>query len=254
MGRVDIVEIEGMPTVRFSPERVCERVIIYLHGGAHVTQPAIYQMRFCAELSQAISARILMPLYPLLPGHHCLNALAQLLPFCRGVLSSEDLPVSMMGDSSGGGLCAVVCEELEESLQPDRMVLLSPWVDATMESSGIEELEPVDPVLSKPGLAMIGREWAGNLNPADARVSPINGDLSKLRNVALFTGEREILRPDIVRFYHKLVKAGCEADLIVGKGEYHVYPIFTPTAENRSFRQVCRAIAQNADGSERKRV
>ena len=248
MGRVDIVEIKDIPTVRFSTEGVCKSVVIYLHGGAHLTQPTIYQMRFCAELSQAISARILMPLYPLLPRHHCTDALAQLLPFCRSVLSNEQVPVSMMGDSSGGGLCAAVCEELEESLQPERMALLSPWVDATMESFAIEELEPVDPVLSKPGLAMIGREWAGSLTPADPRVSPINGDLSKLKKVTLFTGEQEILRPDIVRFYQKLVKAGCETDLIIGKGEYHVYPIFTPTAENRSFRQVCRAIAQNANG------
>lgn len=149
----------------------------------------------------------------------------------------------MLGDSSGGGLCAAVCEELDESLQPERLVLLSPWVDATMKNPAIEELEPVDPVLAKPGLAMIGREWAGGLEPDDARVSPINGDLSRLRNVTLFAGEREILRPDIVRFQQRLNNAGCNVKLFVGEGEYHAYPIFTPAMESGSFRRVCRALA-----------
>lgn len=243
LGRVGLEEIEGLSTVRFSAERACERVVIYLHGGAHLMQPTVYQMRFCAELSQAMSARVLMPLFPLLPRHRCTDALARLLPFCRGVLSGAGLPVSMLGDSSGGGLCAAVCEALDEGLQPERLALLSPWVDATMKNPAIEELEPLDPVLAKPGLVMIGREWAGELAPDDARVSPINGDLSRLRNVTLFAGEREILRPDIVRFQQRLKHAGCQVELIVGEGAYHVYPIFTPTVENESFRQVCRALA-----------
>lgn len=232
-----------MPAVRFSAEKACERVVIYLHGGAHLTQPTAYQMRFCAALSQAVSARILMPLFPLLPRHRCTDALARLLPFCRSVLSGGSLPVSMLGDSSGGGLCAAVCEELDESLQPERLALLSPWVDATMKNPAIEELEPLDPVLAKPGLAMIGREWAGELAPGDPRVSPINGDLSRLRNVTLFAGEREILLPDIVRFQQRLKDAGCHVKLFVGEGAYHVYPLFTPTTENESFRRVCRALA-----------
>lgn len=243
LDRVGFEEIAGVSTVRFSPESSCERVVIYLHGGAHLTQPTVYQMRFCAALSQAMSARILMPLYPLLPRHHCTDALAQLLPFCRSVLSGESLPVSMLGDSSGGGLCVVVCEELDEGLQPEQLVLLSPWVDATMENPAIEELESVDPVLAKPGLVRIGREWAGELEPGDARISPINGDPSRLRNVTLFAGEREILRPDIVRFQQRLKDAGCKVRLFVGKGACHVYPLFTPTMEDESFRQVCRAFA-----------
>lgn len=247
LGRVDIVEIDRMPTVRFLPETVCERVVIYLHGGAFLTQPTIYQMRFCAELSQAISARILMPLYPLLPRHHCTDALAQLLPFCTGILSSEALPVTMMGDSSGGGLCAAICEELDDILQPEKLVLISPWIDVRMETREIEKLESLDPVLSKPGLVMLGREWAGELEPSDSRVSPITGDLTRFNNVTLFTGDREILYPDILRFHCKLEKAGCHAELIVGEGEYHVYPLYNPTKDDRGFRKVCRAVIQ-ADG------
>lgn len=243
LGCVALAEMEGMSTVQFSPERLCKRVVIYLHGGAHLVQPTVYQMRFCAELSQAMSARVVMPLFPLLPRHRCADALAQLLPFCRSVLSGGGLPVSMLGDSSGGGLCAAVCEELDEAFQPEQLVLLSPWVDATMKNPAIEELEPVDPVLARPGLVMIGREWAGELALDDARVSPINGDLSRLRNVTLFVGEREILRPDIIRFQQRLKHAGCQVKLFVGAGEYHVYPLFTPTIENESFRQVCRALA-----------
>ena len=241
--RVSFEEIEGLPTICFSPESSCERVVIYLHGGAHLMQPTVYQMRFCAGLSRAMSARVMTPLFPLLPRYRCTDALSRLLPFCRSVLSNAGPPVSMLGDSSGGGLCAAVCEALDASLQPERLVLLSPWVDATMKNPAIEALEPADPVLAKPGLAMIGREWAGGLSPDDARVSPINGDLSRLRKVTLFAGEREILRPDIVRFHQRLKHAGCDAELFIGAGEYHVYPLFTPALENESFRRVCRALA-----------
>lgn len=246
LGHAGLSELADVPTVQFSPEGSCERVVIYLHGGAHLMQPTVYQMRFCAGLSRAISARVMVPLFPLLPRHRCTDALSRLLPFCRSVLSDAGLPVSMLGDSSGGGLCAAVCEALDASLQPERLALLSPWVDATMENPAIEELESVDPVLAKPGLVMIGREWAGGLAPDDARVSPINGDLSRLRNVTLFAGEKEILRPDIVRFQQRLKHAGCDAELFVGAGEYHVYPLFTPDIENESFQRVCRALAPDA--------
>lgn len=248
LGRIGLEEIAGVPTVRFSAERACERVVIYFHGGAFLTQPTVYQIRFCAELSQAVSARVMMPLFPLLPRYHCTDALAQLLPFCRSIFSGERLPVSMLGDSSGGGLCAAVCEELDESLRPEQLVLLSPWVDATMKNPAIEELESVDPVLAKSGLAMIGREWAGELGPDDARVSPINGDLSRLRNVTLFAGEREILRPDIVRFQQRLQNVGCHVKLFVGEGAPHVYPLFAPAMESEGFRQVCRALAPDDAG------
>ena len=42
----------------------------------------------------------------------------------------------------------------------------------------------------------------------------------------LFTGTREILYPDILAFYEKMKADGCEAELVIGEGMNHVYPLY----------------------------
>lgn len=49
-----------------------------------------------------------------------------------------------------------------------------------------------------------GSQWANGLDMSDYKLSPINGDVSKLKNVYLFVGTEEIFYPDVQEFYQKL--------------------------------------------------
>ena len=133
----------------------------------------------------------------------------------------------LMGESAGGGLSLALTEYFKEEgiRQPDELVLICPWVDTSMDNEEIKEYESVDPFLSAPSLRICAKRWAGDLDVHDWRISPIFGEVSGIRNVTLFTGTREILYPDAIRFFH-LLDADPSNELIVGEQINHVYPLF----------------------------
>ena len=114
---------------------------------------------------------------------------------------------------------------------PDRLILLSPWVDVTMSNPEIRDYEGVDPMLTITMGQVSGKAWSGALPTDDWHVSPINGDLSNLHNVTIFVGDRELFTPDDTLLYEKL-SANENARLIIGHGQNHVYPVY-PTLEGR---------------------
>ena len=80
---------------------------------------------------------------------------------------------------------------------PERLVLLSPWIDVTMTNPAIPTLEEGDFILSAYGLAGLGKLWAGEMDVRDSRVSPLYGSMAGLPPTLIFCGTDEILRPDI---------------------------------------------------------
>ena len=131
----------------------------------------------------------------------------------------------LMGDSSGGGLALALAEHFraEGIRMPDELILLSPWVDVTMENPEMAAYAGKDPWLTVPWLKVCGRHWAGTFDVQDYRVSPLYGDVRGMSNVTVFAGTREILYPDILKFFNSLDHQGNR--LIVGQDMNHVFPI-----------------------------
>ena len=106
------------------------------------------------------------------------------------------------------------------------MILISPWVDTTGTKPDIPAYEKVDPMLSSAALLVDAKAWAGDESLDNWHISPINGNLSGLRNVHLFVGTREMFYPDIVLLYEKLQRFGVTSELCVAPGMNHIYPIY----------------------------
>ena len=126
--------------------------------------------------------------------------------------------------------------------QPDKMILLSPWLDVSMSNPEIEDYESADPMLSAYGLIEMGKCWAGDLELTDYRISPIYGDISALRNVYLFVGTREIFYPDVTLFYSMLQEQGVSAELYIGEGMNHDYPLYPIPEADDAIEQMCSII------------
>lgn len=96
----------------------------------------------------------------------------------------------------------------EESLeQPSQTIVISPWLDVTMENPKIEQVQPNDLMLSQDLLKLAGIAYAGSEKQVkNYLVSPIYGPLEKLENVTIYTGTNDILNPDV----HKLVEMAQE--------------------------------------------
>ena len=208
--------------------------VFYIHGGAYFMDFTKAHWKLLSTLVQKTDVQLVAPAYRLVPFATWREAFDLIVPLYREFRETHpDKKVILMGDSAGGGLSLALTEHFksEEIRLPDELILLSPWVDASMENKQIREYESVDPFLSVSPLQDCAEKWRGGLDVHDWHISPIYGDLKGIRHVTVFVGTDEILYPDITKCFG-LLDADPSNELIVGEEMNHVYPLF-PIPEAR---------------------
>lgn len=222
--------------------------IIYLIGGAYLVRSDKQHWQFLNRLAVATGCQIIVPLYPLLPQHDFTAAYQFLMQLYTEVYNQVAVSnITLMGDSAGAGLAAGFCEYLGQRglPQPGNLVLISPWVDATMSSKLIDRYVEKDVTLDPTGLRHIGRLWAGKVDPRDYRVSPLYGDVHPLRRVMVFTGTHEVMYPQTNDFVRKLRQQGVQVDYHIGRGLFHIYPLYDIPEAARALQTIVQTIRQD---------
>ena len=238
-------DFEGMPVLYVNGDAAYDHVIFYIHGGYYVYQMVNEQTALMNRLTRQTNSLAVVPMYPLAPFHTAESGHELMLKLYEQVCSENpDKKIILMGDSAGGGYSLALAENLAQRgmEQPDELVLLSPWVDVTMNNPEIADYTDADPMLTVTMGRMSGEAWAGNLSTDDWLVSPINGDLSQLKNVSIFVGTRELFYPDDTLLYEKL-KNNENVTLHIGQGQNHVYPVY-PILEGRMATDTIAEIVQ----------
>lgn len=210
--------------------------VFYMHGGGYQHDFSPFHWKFIKKIVEQTDAAVIAPAYHLIPFGTCRDAFDLIVPLYTGYAAEHpEKKIILMGDSSGGGLALALAEYFKEEgiRMPDEIILLSPWLDVTMDNPDIREYIRKDPWLTIPWLKVCGRTWAGSFDLRDYRVSPLFGDVSGLKNVTVFSGTRELFYPDIVRFADMLDDSGNK--LIIGQNMIHVFPIL-PIPEAEKYR------------------
>ena len=203
--------------------------LIYLHGGAYVCPMVAGQWGIVEGLIDRTGLPVIIPDYPLAPKHAATDAFDVAQPIIDEV-QAEFGRVILFGDSAGGGLAISLAMQRRDAgaRQVDGLVLYAPWADVTMTNPAITDVQRLDKILRVPGLVWVGRAWAGDLDPADPRVSPLYGDLSALPPMLIFQGDADILGPDTIEFARAATRAGVDVRLRVEPGGFHVYVLSVP--------------------------
>ena len=214
--RISKQEINGHLVWTIAPkENAGEKHIIYLHGGAYVNSFAPQHWTFISKLVQTLNCTVIAPNYPHAPEHNVHDVFALLLPLYNELATREgSANVTIMGDSSGGGISLALAQRLREDgqTQPGHVILLSPWLDATLSNPEIVEFDRIDPFLGVEGLKYGGEVYARDVDPKSYLVSPVYGSLKDLAPVTLFIGTRDILYPDCRKLRDKAVAEGVRLD------------------------------------------
>lgn len=211
--------------------------ILYLHGGAYVSDIAPAHWTIAARLAVALGCVVHLPRYPLAPEHGWQESRAGLLDLLRP--DAHGLAPVVMGDSAGGGLALSLVQELAgpaasappaispavSSAVPPAVVLIAPWVDLLLDQPTAELASCRDPWLDADSLRQLGRLWAAGDDPARPELSPAQGDLGSLPPTLVVTGTRDVLHPQALALVDAVRRAGGEIDLLVGPGLIHVYPL-----------------------------
>lgn len=217
-----------------------KQTVFYFHGGAYVNQPNNQQLTMAARTAKETGAEVVLMVYPKAPVCTCAESYAACESYYLEYIEKNPCgKIVFMGDSAGGGMALGMAERLKEESRsgPAELILISPWVDASMENRDMEAYLDKDPMLGIPGCRRIAEVWAGELDVHDPLVSPLYGDPAGLCPVTLFTGTWEILYPDTLRLFDQLEAAGVDCALTVGENMIHCYPII-PAPEAKGAQAV----------------
>jgi triacylglycerol lipase len=220
----------GMQVVQITPAHPSGNYVVAIHGGAFILPPSIFHWLDYTVMAYQTGATIEVPIYPLLQqGGTAGTVVPQMAGFINHEVSTlGPSHVSVIGDSAGGNLALAATEYMVQQGEavPASMVLLSPWLDLTMSNPNIALVQ--DPLLPLGPAQVIGREWAGNLPVTDPMVSPLNGSLSGLPPTYVYSGNLDILSPDVLVLQHEAAIAGAPINFVLGNGEIHDWIILTP--------------------------
>ena len=131
--------IAGMPVYILTPPAPTGATVIALHGGAYVAEASLFHWEMYADMARKTGATVIVPDYPLIgePGGTAELVVPQTAELISQVIATRGAENTyMLGDSAGGGLALAAVQLLVASgagaPTPRRMVLLAPWLDATV--------------------------------------------------------------------------------------------------------------------------
>lgn len=231
----------GWPVYRTSPgdDARARDFVVFLHGGGYIHEIVRAHWKFVAFLTRLAKVRCVVPIYPLAPQATAKDVVPGTGQRLRKLLDEAgDARVTVIGNSAGAGLALAAAQWLRDNgyRQPDKLVLISPGLDATLSHPEQPALARQDPLQDIPGIHQAGRLYAGELGLAHPYVSPLRGDMHGLAPMLVFAGTLDLLYPDSVALAAKARAAGVPVDLHVQRGQPHNYPGL-PTPEGRAARE-----------------
>lgn len=204
------------------------RRAIYLHGGVYCYQIDPVHWRFIARLAVETGATITVPIMPLAPDGTASVVVPGVADLITQLVDEVGGPnVSILGDSSGGGMALAVSMLLRDRgiAQLGLIVLIAPWLDISGTDPRLAEIAPNDPWLAVAGTHAAGALYRAELPESHPFVSPINGSLDGLGSIVMFCGTRDILNADATRLVALAAASGHPLEYHEGEGMLHVYPI-----------------------------
>jgi epsilon-lactone hydrolase len=204
-----------------------QTVILYLHGGAFVTETPVFHGALLGRLCRQSQARGLMLHYRLAPEHRYPAALDDAVAAYRWLLAqghaARDLVVA--GDSAGGNLALALLLRLRDEGQPlpAAVVALSPVADFTFSGDSVQRNNGVDDMFSGDHVDTLVPVYLNDRSLCTLPyVSPVFGDFTGLPPLLLVVGSTELLLDDSVRIAQRWPRAR----LRVWHGMPHVFPGF----------------------------
>ena len=204
--------------------------VLYLFGGGYVISAPRTRHKTAGHLARAAGARVLVPDYRLAPEHPFPAALDDAVGAYHWLLGHGEAPerTVVAGDSSAGGLAVATLLRLRDAggPLPAGAVAISPWVDLAVTGDTMRTRAAADVCATPESLRRMAGQYLAGHDPRDPLASPLYGDLARLPPLLLLAGGDEVLLDDAVRLARATVEAGVDAELVLGGGMQHVYPLY----------------------------
>jgi acetyl esterase/lipase len=233
-------EVAGFPAHVVTPRHLDpDRTLFHVHGGGFMAPIDPFHLRYVTRLATALSARVVLPDYPLAPEHTWRDSFDALTDLAARW--AKESRVTLAGDSAGGGYALALALGLRDrgGPAPSEMLLLSPWVDLTTSTPDTASYDGVDPWLFLGKLRLYAEWWAGS--PDDLgrpEVSPALADLSGLPRTLMFCGSRDLLVPGCRLLADRAAATDWDLTYLERPDLLHVFPMLPFIPEARTAHRI----------------
>lgn len=244
--RISRIVYKERRIITLSPRKpTAGRHVLFFHGGAYASEITFWHWLFAARITRAAHCRCSLIEYPLSPEHDHRDTLRHVVAAFRELIPPGAEPPILMGDSAGGGLALALAMSLRDQdaiPPPDRLVLISPWLDLTQCTPVPAGLQEQDHILAPEALRIAAANYAGPTVLTDYRLSPIYGNFAALGKLGVWMGTSEIFYPELSRLRTKLEQAGTPFQFFIGESMQHDYPILPIPEGRRAVREIAHFI------------
>lgn len=221
--------LNGVPVRRIATASASDKVILYLHGGAYILGNPQGHRGLCSYLASLSNATVYSVDYRLAPEHPYPAALDDALVVYRALLEKgvEANNLMLAGDSAGGGLALATALNIRQQglPMPDRLFLISPFVDMTLSGDSMQTVGARDPLLRQDWLEDCGQKYRDKLPADHPDCSPLFAQLAGLPPTLIHVGSEEILLDDARRLHATLAAQGGVSQLEVFDGYWHDFQL-----------------------------
>lgn len=255
---------------RMSFDKKCKYRVYYFAGGGWQSPPSSHHWKCFAELATRLPHTTLTVVsYPLAPNSPAPVAFPQLFRLYHALMRESTNAreiVTLAGDSAGGNIAlALTIEALRldpDGPKPYSLLGICPSVDLARHNPKIVDIEKCDPILRISFIEGTAKAWYGSGREdawgcSDPRVSPIEADLSVLRDSDVIvdgvTAGYDILGPDGNSFREKLQSIGVKGEWLEWDKMMHCWPlaaVYGLFPESReAFDWIVELLANRSKGS-----
>ncbi len=206
-------KISGVGTRSYLPENSNHDFrILYFHGGGLMLGSLESHDDVCAEIASASKTEVISVDYRLVPEHFYPAQLDDVSSVWQELIKDGKQGI-IVGDSSGGTLCAALCVRLNKlGIQsPFAQVLIYPWLGGDHNlPSYIENSEaPLLRVTDLKGYGEFVTNGNTKLRTTDPEFAPLlTTEYSFFPTSLIVTADIDPIRDDGVVFHERLVAAG----------------------------------------------
>ena len=203
------------------------QLIIYCPGGAFICGPTKIAWKNIAYLAEKTQSKAWLINYPKAPEYDIKTIARNMDEIYAKALEEFDASnIILLGGSAGGNLILTLTQRLikNDLPCPAKLIAVCPVIDASLTNPAIDEIDKIDPMLSKKGLISANKMAAKTLSLTDAKISPLYGDFDNFPPTFLFAAEHDILTPDILKVAEKIKDSKADVEIITGKSMPHEWP------------------------------
>lgn len=226
-----------------------EHLLIFIHGGAFISGPAQHHWDSVKKIAKKANYKIWLCDYPKAPEHQ-IDIISKNIDsiYASALKSYQADQISIIGDSVGGSLATALIQRviLKKGELPNKLILVTPVMDASMSNLAIKTLEKSDPMLSTEGVLSAKKMCAGSKDLKDPIISPLYGSFEGFPSTVLFLAKNDIMYPDGKLAEMKMKKSNVDLEVFERNNMPHIWPLLpVMKAAKTALNEIIRTINTN---------